>query len=153
MKGGIDLMYDLPNSWHSIVCFINNISKFRRVKYVVTLNKIRTEYYCQILKNMMLCTGAYSGGLWGLSPPGPVKSVDFWGVLDPKGCWAPIWKDKKISPPLDKFLNMPLVMYIVKITEICLSLIWIILFILLIMMVEKKLTGRTSKKFFFIPSS
>ena len=79
MKGGIGLMYDLPNSWHSIVCFINNISKFRIVKYVVTLNKIRTEYYCQILKNMMLCTGTYSGGAMGTKPPWTSETVNSGG--------------------------------------------------------------------------
>ena len=42
---------------------------------------------------------AYSGGgLWGLSPPGPIKSIDFKVFSGPNGCWAPPWK-KKIKPP------------------------------------------------------
>ena len=44
---------------------------------------------------------AYSGGIWGLSPPGPVKSIDFRGFQAP-------WKEKKIKSPLDKFLNTPM---------------------------------------------
>ena len=33
---------------------------------------------------------AYSGGgLWGLSPPGPVQSMDFRGFSGPNGCCVP----------------------------------------------------------------
>ena len=42
-------------------------------------------------------TEAYSGG--GLSPPGPVKSIDFRGFSGPNGCWAPPpRKEKKFKP-------------------------------------------------------
>ena len=53
----------------------------------------------------------HSGGLWGLSPPGLVKFMDFRGFSGPNRCWAPPpppAKKKSLSPPLDKFLNTPL---------------------------------------------
>ena len=34
---------------------------------------------------MLLLPEAYSGGLLGLSPPGPVKSIDFEGFQAPTG--------------------------------------------------------------------
>ena len=30
------------------------------------------------------------------------------GFLDPNGCWAPPWEENNVSPPLEKFLNKPL---------------------------------------------
>ena len=39
---------------------------------------------------------AYSVGLWGLSPPGPVKSIDFRGLSGPTGAEPPFGKRKKI---------------------------------------------------------
>ena len=53
--------------------------------------------------------GAYSGGgLWGLSPLGPVKFIWFQGVFRAQRVLSTLWKDKKLSPALDKFLNTPL---------------------------------------------
>jgi len=54
------------------------------------------------------------GGLLGLSPPGPVKSVDFRGVSCP-------WKEKNFKPPLDKFLNTPLIIIMFLIFELYVS--------------------------------
>ena len=48
------------------------------------------------------------GGLWGLSPPGPVNSFDFMGFSGPNGFRAPPGERKKFKPPLAKFLNTPL---------------------------------------------
>ena len=48
------------------------------------------------MRNLWYDSGAYSGGLWGLSSPGPVKSIDFRGFSGPNGCGAPPGKIKKI---------------------------------------------------------
>ena len=57
------------------------------------------------------------GGVWGLSPsPGPIKSIDFRGFQNPTGAEPP-WIEKKISPPLDKFLNTPLLIQLKELHE------------------------------------
>ena len=49
----------------------------------------------------------------GTKPPplfGPVNSIDFRGFLQAPTGARPHWKEKKIRPPLNKFLNNPLFM-------------------------------------------
>jgi len=40
------------------------------------------------------------GGLWGLNPPGPEKSIDFRGVSGPNGCLAPPRQIPEYAPGL-----------------------------------------------------
>ena len=46
----------------------------------------------------------------GAKPQGPVKSINFRGFQAPTGAEPPpSGKRKKFKPPLDKFLNTPLI--------------------------------------------
>ena len=57
-----------------------------------------------ILKSEYQIQGRIQGGAMEAKPsPGPVKSIDFRGFSAPNG------NIKKFKPPLDKFLNTPLI--------------------------------------------
>ena len=73
------------------------------------------------------------GGLWGLSPP-----LDQWNLLISGGFQAPTgppWKEKKLSSPLDNFLNTPLsVNYLFEeLLTLCYPRLWgVITFLILV---------------------
>ena len=89
--------------------------------YIIRKTHISARKYEDLHRNLFFIIyylqGRIQGGLWGLSPPpGPVKSIDSRGFSGPNGCWAPPWKEKKFKPPpLDKFLNTPLIIYVYKV--------------------------------------
>ena len=49
---------------------------------------------------MVIVQRPIQGGMWANPPPGPVKSIEFRGFLDPNGCWAPPGTNSWIHPIL-----------------------------------------------------
>ena len=68
---------------------IKSLSELGSMKYLCVLENFFIElwFFQEFNSDVFLINmGAFRGELWGLSRPGPVKSIDFRGFSGPNGC-------------------------------------------------------------------